>query len=225
MSRVKVAVLISGRGSNLQALLDASANCEYPAEIALVISNRPGAAGLERAQKAGVQTLVIDHRAFGTKEQKYDDGRTAFDEALNNALTNVSAQYVCLAGFMRLLTPEFVRQWRGRLINIHPSLLPSFKGLNVHQRMIEAGVKLGGCTVHFVSSEMDAGPIIGQSAVPVLPEDTDETLAARILKEEHRLYPACLARVVEGRARLSAGNIVILDKEVCANGALSNPQC
>ena len=225
MSRVKVAVLISGRGSNLQALLDASADPDYPAEIALVISNKPGAGGLERAEKAGVQTLVIDHRKFGSKEQKYDDGRAAFDSALSEALTQAGAQYVCLAGFMRLLTPDFVRQWRGKLINIHPSLLPSFKGLNVHQRMIEAGVKLAGCTVHFVSSEMDAGPIIGQTAVPVLPDDSDETLAVRILKEEHRLYPACLARVAEGRARLRADNIVVLDNEVCAEGALSNPQC
>lgn len=219
MARAKVAVLISGRGTNLQSLLDAAADPAYPAEIALVVSNRPDAAGLDRARNAGVAIRVIDHREFGRGET----GRAAFDGALDQTLRAAGIEFICLAGFMRLLTSAFVEGWRGRMLNIHPSLLPAFKGLDVHQRMLEAGVKLAGCTVHFVSSEMDAGPIVGQAAVPVLPDDDAETLAARILVEEHRLYPACLALVASGRARPGADGLVSFDKGVAGAGALHNP--
>lgn len=183
-----------------------------------MISNRPGAAGLERAAKAGVPSLTIDHRSFG----RGDAGRAGFERALGEALEAAGADYVCLAGFMRILTAEFVERWYGKLINIHPSLLPSFKGLDVHRRMIEAGVKIAGCTVHFVSAEMDAGPIIGQAAVPVAPGDSEDSLAARILAEEHRLYPACLRIVAEGKARLS-GRVVEFDADVAAGAPLMNP--
>jgi len=223
MAKSKIAVLISGRGSNLQSLLDAAAKDDYPAEIVLVISNRPKAAGLNRAKKAGVPTRVIDHKKFGSKETNYEDGRAEFEATVTAALESVGVNYVCLAGFMRLLTSSFVSRWRGRLLNIHPSLLPAFRGLSVHERMINAGVKVAGCTVHFVATEMDAGPIIGQAAVPVLPGDDAEKLAARILSEEHKLYPACLRLLAEGGARLTAGNIVVLSDDVRADAALRNP--
>jgi len=210
----KLAVLISGRGSNLQSLIDAMASPSFPAEIALVISNRPKAQGLERAAKAGIPHKVIDHKDFKTRED--------FDTALDETLRLANIEFVALAGFMRLLTPDFVRKWRDRLINIHPSLLPSFRGLHVHERMIDAGIKIAGCTVHFVSAEVDSGPIIGQAAVPVLPGDTAETLAARILEEEHRLYPACIRLLVEKKARVS-GAVVQYDSSVTASGVLQNP--
>jgi phosphoribosylglycinamide formyltransferase-1 len=188
-------VLISGRGSNLQALLDASAEPGYPAEIALVVSNRPGASGLERAQRAGVPTRVIDHRDFAD--------RPAFETALTGALRDAGAEAVCLAGFMRVLTGAFVEAWRGRLLNIHPSLLPLFPGLDTHARALAAGVKLHGCTVHLVSEALDGGAIVGQAAVPVLPDDTAETLAARVLTVEHQLYPHCLRLLAEGRIEVN----------------------
>ncbi len=214
MPGAKIAVLVSGRGSNLQALIDAAARPDFPGEIALVISNRPKAEGLARAEKAGIQQETIDHKDFASRED--------FDAAVNDALKIAKIDFVCLAGFMRRLTDGFASDWRGRLINIHPSLLPAFKGLHVHERMIEAGVKLAGCTVHFVSSEVDAGPIIGQAAVPVLPGDDEDTLAARILEQEHRLYPACLKLLIEGKARL-AGHTVPFADEITADGALTNP--
>lgn len=214
MKPARIAILISGRGTNMQALLDACASDNYPAEVAIVISNRPKAAGLQRAIDVGVTVAVVDNKDFETRE--------AFDEALSERLKLAEVDYVCLAGFMRILTPQFVSDWYGRLINIHPSLLPSFKGLHVHERMISAGVKIGGCTVHFVSAEMDDGPIIGQAAVPVLPNDTPETLAARILEQEHRLYPQALRIVIENKARLSGG-LVILDNAAAGDGALINP--
>jgi phosphoribosylglycinamide formyltransferase-1 len=204
MARNKVAVLISGRGSNLQALIAAAAAPDFPAEIALVVSNRPEAAGLEIARRAHVPALVIDHQAYGTGAA----GKAAFEAALGDALGAAKADYVCLAGFMRLLSPDFVRRFEGRLLNIHPSLLPAFKGLDVHEAMLKAGVKVAGCTVHFVTAEMDAGPIIGQRAVPVYSDDTAETLAARILAEEHRLYPASLRALCEGRVRLVGGRVI-----------------
>ncbi|HXI87639.1 MAG TPA: phosphoribosylglycinamide formyltransferase [Parvularculaceae bacterium] len=219
MAKKKVAVLISGRGTNLQSLIDACADERFPAEIALVVSNRPEAPGLERAKRAGAPTLVIDHLPYG----KGAEARAAFDAALSKALKEAGIDLVCLAGFMRILSAEFVKDWEGRLLNIHPSLLPAFKGLNVHQRMIEAGVKIAGCTVHFVSPEMDSGPIIGQAAVPVLAGDDADLLAARILKEEHRLYPACVKLVAEGRARL-VGDVVEFDKTVPAGAPLLNPR-
>lgn len=199
----RLAVLISGRGSNLQSLIDAAAAPDYPAEIVLVVSNVPGVAGLERAARASIATATIDHREFG----KGPAGRAGFEERLSAALENAAADYVCLAGFMRLLTETFVARWYGRLINIHPSLLPAFKGLDVHQRMIEDGVKIAGCTVHFVSAEMDSGPIIGQAAVPVLQGDDAAALAARTLQQEHRLYPECIRLLASGKARLDDGRV------------------
>ena len=216
MARAKIAVLISGRGTNLQSLIDAAQTDDYPAEISLVISNRPKAKGLDRAAKAGISQLVIDHKDFQSRED--------FDKALDDELRMAKVDFVCLAGFMRMLTPQFVNDWRGRLINIHPSLLPSFKGLHVHERMIDAGVKIAGCSVHFVSAEVDAGPIIGQAAIPVLPGDTPETLADRILEQEHKLYPECIRLVVENKARLS-GAAVPYDSSIKATGALFNPPC
>lgn len=214
MAKTKIAVLISGRGSNLQSLIDATAAPDYPAEIALVISNKPKAQGLERARKAGIAQEVIDHKAFENRED--------FEAAMTHALKTAKIDFVCLAGFMRVLTAGFANDWRGRLINIHPSLLPSFDGLHVHERMIDAGVKIAGCTVHFVSAEVDSGPIIGQSAVPVLPGDDVDTLAARILAEEHKLYPACLKLIIEHKARLH-GARVPFDADIKAAGSLSNP--
>lgn len=188
----KLAVLISGRGSNLSALIAACADTAFPAEITIVIANRPGAAGLALAKKAGIATLVIDHK-------KYDD-RAAFDAALDTVLRRKNVDLVCLAGFMRLLTDGFVNGWRGKMINIHPSLLPAFKGRDVHQRALDAGVTLSGCTVHYVTPEMDSGPIVAQAAVPVVPGDTAEALADRILAAEHVLYPHAVRLICEGRA-------------------------
>lgn len=214
MPKSKIAVLISGRGSNLKSLLEACADPDFPAEIALVIANKPKAPGLDYARDAGVALAVIDHRDFETREE--------FDQAVSERLVAAEIEMVCLAGFMRLLSDGFVDEWRGRLINIHPSLLPAFRGLNVAERMIDAGVKIAGCTVHFVSSELDAGPIIGQAAVSVLPGDTVEALSERILNQEHRLYPACLRLILEGRARIS-GAVVQYDAQIECTGALSNP--
>ncbi|HVO15058.1 MAG TPA: phosphoribosylglycinamide formyltransferase [Alphaproteobacteria bacterium] len=202
MARLKVGVLISGRGSNLQALIDACAAPDFPAEIVLVVSNNVNAQGLERAHKAGIATKVIDHRSFG--------GREAFDVAIDAALRRAEVELVCLAGFMRLLTPGFVAWWRDRIINIHPSLLPSFKGLHSHERALEAGVRLTGCTVHFVRAEMDDGPIIVQAAVPVHAGDDAERLAARVLAVEHRIYPLALRLIAEGRVRVE-GDVAAVD--------------
>lgn len=190
--RKRVGVLISGRGSNLQSLLDACRDPGYPAEIVLVVSNRPGAPGLDRASEAGVAALTIDHKAY--------PARAAFDAALDRALRDAGVEIICSAGFMRLLTAEFVAAWRDRQLNIHPSLLPAFRGLHPQQQALDAGVCISGATVHFVRAEMDAGPILAQAAVPVRPDDTAETLAARILQAEHRLYPQALALVASGAA-------------------------
>lgn len=187
VKKMRVGVLVSGRGSNLQALLDACAAPDFPAEIALVISNIPEVYALERAAKAGVPTQVIRHKDFASRED--------FDAALDAALRQAGVELVCLAGFMRLLTPGFTEAWRDRLINIHPSLLPSFRGLHTHERALEAGVRLHGCTVHVVRPELDEGPIIVQGAVPVLPGDTPDTLAARVQAAERELYPKALARL------------------------------
>jgi phosphoribosylglycinamide formyltransferase-1 len=193
-ARKRVGVLVSGRGSNLQALLDAAADPAYPAEVALVVSNKPEAQGLARAERAGVATRVLQRRDFESRE--------ACDAAMTAALEAAGVGLVCLAGFMRLLSAGFVEHWRDRLINIHPSLLPLFPGLDTHARALAAGVKLHGCTVHFVRLEMDAGPIIGQAAVPVLPGDGEDTLAARVLEAEHRLYPHCLRLLASGRVEV-----------------------
>jgi phosphoribosylglycinamide formyltransferase-1 len=212
MAKTKLAILISGRGSNMQALIDACAQPDFPAEIALVLSNRPDAGGLDRAKEAGLPTAVVDHAGYETRE--------AFEAVMSDLIEAAGAQLVCLAGFMRLLTADFVNHWRDRLINIHPSLLPAFPGLHTHERAIEAGVKLHGCTVHFVRAEMDNGPIIGQAAVPVLSGDTPDALAARVLAAEHKLYPACVKLVASGKARVR-GDIVKTDAKV--DGLLINP--
>ena len=198
MTKKRVAVLISGRGSNMTALIAAAKAPDFPAAIVLVVANVPDAAGLGYARQAGIATAVVDHRAFGAD-------REAFERALDAALQAQSIEIVCLAGFMRLLTPWFVKRWSGRLLNIHPALLPQFKGLHTHSRALAAGVSEHGATVHFVVPEMDAGPIILQAAVPVIAGDTEATLAARVLEVEHRIYPQALRLVAEGRAALPAG--------------------
>jgi phosphoribosylglycinamide formyltransferase 1 len=193
IAKKRVAILISGRGSNMVALIEAAKAQDYPAEIVLVLSNRPDAAGLPIARDAGIATAIVDQRPFG-------EDRAAFDRALDAELQAHRIDLVCLAGFMRLLTPPFVRRWNGRMLNIHPALLPQFKGLHTHRRALETGVKQHGATVHFVVPEMDSGPIVAQDSVPVLEGDTEESLAQRVLEVEHRLYPRALRLVAEGRA-------------------------
>jgi len=214
VARLKVAVLISGRGSNLKALIDACAAADFPAELACVISNRPGAAGLDFARAADIPVAVIDHRAFA--------GREDFEAALDEAIRGAGAGLICFAGFMRLVTDGFARAWRDRLINIHPSLLPAFRGLNTHARAIESGVRFSGCTVHFVRTEMDIGPIIAQAAVPVHADDDADALAARVLVTEHRLYPLALRLIAEGRARV-IGDVVHIDGARPPEAVLLNP--
>src|SRR6056297_2120453 len=196
----RTAILISGRGSNMLSLLEAARAPGYPAQIALVLSNRPVAAGLARAREAGIATCGLDHKAFADRE--------AFEQAMDAALVEADIELVCLAGFMRVLTPWFVRRWEGRMINIHPSLLPLFRGTRTHEQALEAGMRVHGCTVHFVVPELDAGPIIAQACVPVHPDDDPAALAARVLVEEHRIYPQALAEVASGRAALHEGRCV-----------------
>jgi phosphoribosylglycinamide formyltransferase-1 len=195
--RKRAAVLISGRGSNMAALIEAAKQAGYPAEIALVVANRPDAGGLKVAEAAGVATGVVDHTRYTDRED--------FEHALHANLDVHGVDIVCLAGFMRLLTPWFVRTWEGRLINIHPALLPAFKGLDTHRRALAAGVKIHGASVHFVVPEVDSGPIIAQAAVPVRDDDTEESLAARVLAAEHRIYPLALRLLAEGRLRVIDG--------------------
>jgi phosphoribosylglycinamide formyltransferase-1 len=197
MARKRVAVLISGRGSNMLALIEAAKAPDYPAEIALVLSDRPTAPGLARASEAGIAGEIVDYKAFSAD-------RDAFERALDARLRAYRIDIVCLAGFMRLLTPWLVMRWSGRMLNIHPALLPHFKGLHTHRRALAAGVKRHGATVHFVVPEMDSGPIVAQDSVPVIAGDTQESLAERVLKVEHRLYPQALRLVAEGRATLVA---------------------
>jgi phosphoribosylglycinamide formyltransferase-1 len=184
----RIAVLVSGRGSNLQALMDAARDATFPGEIALVLSNKDDAYGLTRARDAGIATEIVRHRDFPTRE--------TFDAALDERLRAHNIEFVCLAGFMRILTPEFVAKWEGRMVNIHPSLLPEFKGLDTHARALAAGVAEHGCSVHWVTPELDSGPIIAQARVKVMPEDTAETLAARVLAEENRLYPKAVREIL-----------------------------
>jgi phosphoribosylglycinamide formyltransferase-1 len=200
MSRKKTAILISGRGSNMGALISAAMSPDYPAEIALVLSNRPDAKGLERAAEFGIQTAVVDHK-------DYAGDREAFERSVDAVLKDHKIELVALAGFMRILTPYLVNAWAGRMINIHPALLPSFKGLATHERALQEGVKLHGATVHYVSAEMDDGPIIVQGAVPVLDADTPDTLAARVLEVEHKIYPKALSMVASGMARVSGTRV------------------
>src|SRR6516165_5574971 len=202
MAKKRVAVLISGRGSNLLALIEAAKQRSYPAEISLVLSNRAEAAGLSHARSAGIETAIIDHTVHGTDRQ-------AFEEAMQKRLVERDIELVCLAGFMRLLTPWFVGQWQERLLNVHPALLPAFKGLDTHRRALAAGVKIHGASVHFVVPEMDSGPILAQGAVAVHEDDNEETLAARVLEVEHRIYPQGLALVARGRVRVEDGRCVI----------------
>jgi phosphoribosylglycinamide formyltransferase-1 len=198
----------------MASLIEAGKAQSYPAEIALVISNRADAAGLERAQEAGIETEVIDHLAFSERE--------AFEATIQAVLEQHRIEIVCLAGFMRLLTPWFVARWEGRLLNIHPALLPAFTGLHTHKRALAAGVKIHGATVHFVAPEVDSGPIIVQAAVPVRESDTADTLAARVLAAEHRIYPQALRLVAEGRARAVGGRCVLTGLD-CDNTMLVVP--
>lgn len=203
MAKKRVAILISGRGSNMAALVwHAEGEPDFPAEIVLVLSNKPDAQGLEFARKAGIPTAVIPSRDYGKD-------RAAFDAAMQAELEKAGVEIVCLAGFMRLLTPEFCEAWAGRMINIHPALLPSFKGLDTHARALAEGVKFHGCTTHFVTPGMDEGPIILQAAVPVLDDDTEETLAARVLAEEHRIYPETLRLLAGGKLSIDGRRVKI----------------
>jgi phosphoribosylglycinamide formyltransferase-1 len=194
MPRKRVAVLISGRGSNMAALIEAANDKDYPAEIALVVSNVQDAGGLQIAKDAGIATAIVAHKQFG-------QDRAAFEHALQALLEQHRIDIVCLAGFMRILTAGFVAQWQGRMLNIHPALLPEFKGLDTHRRALEANVKRHGATVHFVVPEMDSGPVVLQGSVMVHADDTEATLAARVLEVEHRIYPQALKMLAEGRAR------------------------
>jgi phosphoribosylglycinamide formyltransferase 1 len=202
----RVGILISGRGSNMAALIAASRDPVFPAEVVLVLSNRPEAAGLVAARTTGVRTACIDHRDFGRD-------RASHEAAIDAALRAADVEIVCLAGYMRMLTPFLVDAWAGRMLNIHPSLLPAFPGLSTHARALAAGVKLHGCTVHLVTQEMDAGPILAQAAVPVLPNDTEDELAARVLRQEHAIYPVALAAFAAGAAAVVPG----------AEACLANP--
>jgi phosphoribosylglycinamide formyltransferase-1 len=203
MSKLKLGVLISGRGSNLQALIDACAAADYPAEIVLVVSNRPGAQGLERARAADIPTRVIEHTAYNNRE--------SFDRDVDAALRDAGVELICLAGFMRLLSAWLVEQWPDRVVNIHPSLLPAFKGTDSHAQALAAGVEVSGCSVHFVVPEMDAGPIIVQAEVPVLPGDDEDSLAARVLTAEHQCYPRAVRLIAENRVTVEAGRVVIAE--------------
>jgi phosphoribosylglycinamide formyltransferase-1 len=198
MARKRVAVLISGRGSNMQALVEAGNDKSYPAEIVLVVSNRPDAPGIAFARKAGIATTIIDHKDYGKD-------REAFERALQAVLEGSGIEIVCLAGFMRLFTPWFIARWQGRMLNIHPALLPAFKGLDTHEQALAAGAKTHGATVHLVSADMDSGPIVCQATVPVLDGDTPEALGARVLTIEHKIYPLALKWLAEGNLRVADG--------------------
>lgn len=211
---LRAAVFISGRGTNMQALIDACARDDTPAEIGLVVSSRPDAPGLRRAAESGVPALAIDHTTY--------ESRASFDAALDAAVRRARCSTILLAGFMRILTADFMRRWRDRILNIHPSLLPAFPGLNCHARAIEAGVTVSGCTVHFARPELDSGPIVLQAAVPVLPDDDETALAARILEAEHRIYPMALGLVAQGRVRVVGERVRIRDAAM-ADGVLVNP--
>jgi phosphoribosylglycinamide formyltransferase-1 len=202
VSRVRTAVLLSGRGSNLKSLIAACAEKDFPAQIVLVISNVEGAGGLDIARGAGIATKVIPHKPFPSRE--------VFDAEIDTALREANVSLICEAGFMRIHSEWFVKRWEGRILNIHPSLLPSFKGVRVHEQALEAGVCVSGATVHFLMPELDSGPIVAQQAVPVLSSDTPETLAARILEAEHKLYPEALRLVAEGRVQLKNNRAVFV---------------
>ena len=214
MRKLKLAVMISGSGTNLQAIIDACNTADYPAEIMVVISNRPLAKGLDRARASGIKAVCIDHT-------QYDD-RTVFEADIHACLKENNVELVCLAGFMRLLGSDFVGRWKDRMINIHPSLLPSYKGLHTHQRAIEDGARFGGCTLHFVRPEMDDGPIIMQAAVPIAPEDTEESLIQKVLVQEHIIYKAGIRMIAEGCVRVSGRRCVFKDTN-WPQGSLISP--
>ncbi|HEX8435415.1 phosphoribosylglycinamide formyltransferase [Archangium sp.] len=213
--RTKLGVLVSGSGSNLQALLDACAQPGFPAEVAVVVSNVPTAFALERARKAGVPAVVLEHKAFGS--------RADFEKALVDTLVSAGVEWVCLAGFMRLLGADFLGRFAGKVLNIHPALLPAFPGLHAQRQALERGVKVAGCTVHFVDPGMDTGPIIAQAVVPVLPGDDEAALSARILKEEHRLYPLVVKLVATGAVQLEGGRVVTTAGPAVGEQSLRNP--
>nr|WP_237154700.1 phosphoribosylglycinamide formyltransferase [Oryzibacter oryziterrae] len=212
MTKLPVGVLISGRGSNMAALVEACEAPEFPAKVVCVVANRPDAKGLDYARAKGIPAVLIDHKAYGSKAE--------FETAMTAALEANGVGFVCLAGFMRILSPQFIEHWRDRLINIHPSLLPSYPGLHTHERALADGVKLAGCTVHFVRAEMDVGPIVAQAAVPVLTGDTPDDLAARILTAEHKLYPACLSMIAKGTAKVADEQVEIAAEAVEAAARL-----
>lgn len=213
--RKRAAILISGRGSNMAALIDAAAGSGYPAEIALVVSDRADAAGLELAARRKLATKTLARSEF--------TDRPAHEAALDKALREQRIDLICLAGYMRLLSPEFVGRWSGRIINIHPSLLPLFPGLDTHRRALEAGVRIHGASVHFVTAEVDQGPIIAQAAVPVHANDSEASLAARVLKAEHRIFPLALRLIAEGRARMEAGRTVLSGLQAGEDALLMSP--
>lgn len=215
-ARKRLGILISGRGSNMAALVEAAEGPDYPATIALVLANRADAAGLQFAEAHGIETAIVASKPFGKD-------REAFERALDARLQEAGVELVCLAGFMRLLTPWFAERWRDRLLNIHPSILPAFKGLDTHTRALETGVRWHGCTVHYVRAEMDAGPIIGQAVVPVLPDDDADRLASRVLAAEHRLYPAAVRLVAEGRARVTDDVVKLEPTVAVATDPVFNP--
>ena len=205
MRRRRLGVMISGGGTNLQALIDACQTAGYPAKIEVVISNRPDAGGLDRARKAGLNAICIDHKDF--------EDRTSFEDAVHTCLTDHKVQLVCLAGFMRILGSDFVGRWKDRMINIHPSLLPSYKGLHTHARALEDGVRFSGCTIHYVRAEMDNGPIIMQAAIPIDHNETEDSLIAKTLSYEHQMYPAAVKLISEGKVRVS-GNKCVFSEDV-----------
>lgn len=215
-AKLKIAVLISGRGSNLQSLIDhfGPVITGSPIEIVLVLSNRPDAFGLERAKKAGIPASVVDHKAY--------PDRASFDAVMDAKIRASGAELVVLAGFLRLLTEDFIEGWRDRMVNIHPALLPAFKGLHTHARALEAGVRFHGCTVHFVRAEMDTGPIIAQAAVPVRADDSEESLGRRVLEAEHRLFPQALRLIAEGKVTVEGDRAIVTDAAF-AGGVLFNP--
>ena len=203
--RIPLVVLVSGSGSNLQAIIDASSNPDYPAEIVAVISNIEGVKGLERAEKAGIPTAVLDHKNFPDRE--------SYDFALRELIDSYHPEIIVLAGFMRILTDEFVNTYLGKMLNIHPSLLPKYKGLNTHQKAIDAGDERHGATVHFVTPDLDSGPLIIQAEVPVLANDTSESLAARVLEKEHQIYPQAIEWLASGRISMTDDGSVLMDNQ------------
>jgi len=214
-AKKRVGVLISGRGSNLQALIDAARALDYPAELVRVISNVPDVQGLTRAEDAGIATSVVNHKDFATRQD--------FEAVLEDVLNDAGVELLCNAGFMRLLTEGFVTRWLNRHLNIHPSLLPAFKGLHTHERVLESGARITGCTVHFVRAAMDDGPIVAQAAVAVNPEDTEDSLAARVLEAEHRLYPHALRLVAAGKLRVEGEHVVGMSQQEGQTALFSPP--